>query len=148
MNKITRAVFSMAAICIAIQFVPYGRNHTNPPVVHEPTWNSRATRDLTRQICFNCHSNETVWPWYSKIAPISWMIFSDVDKARQKLNFSEWNNGERVGENSQIISYEVKNGEMPPIQYRFAHPEARLDDSGKRILADGLDATVKASIKR
>lgn len=147
MNKITNVAFSMVAICIAIQFVPYSRNHTNPPIVHEPTWNNQKTRDLAKQACFNCHSNETVWPWYSKIAPISWLVFSDVTEARQKLNISDWTYGKREGENSNKIRRDIETGEMPPIQYRLAHPEAKLDDSGRRALADGLEVTVKASIK-
>ena len=147
MNKITTAAFSMGVICIAIQFVPYGCNHTNPPIVHEPTWNNQKTRDLAKQVCFNCHSNETIWPWYSKIAPISWLVFSDVTEARQKLNFSDWTYGKREGENSNKIRQDIKMGEMPPIQYLLAHPEAKLGDSDNRIFADGLDATVKVSIK-
>ena len=54
---------------LLIQFVPFGRDHTNPPVVQEPKWDSPATRELAKRACFDCHSNETVWPWYSNIAP-------------------------------------------------------------------------------
>ena len=57
---------------IGIQVVPYGHARTNPPVMAEPAWDSAATRELARQACFDCHSNETEWPWYSNIAPFSW----------------------------------------------------------------------------
>ncbi len=56
---------------VVIQLVPYGRSDKNPPVISEPEWDIAATRDLVVRACFDCHSNETYWPWYSKIAPIS-----------------------------------------------------------------------------
>ena len=70
----------------AAQLVPYGRDHDNPPVVAEPAWGSPATRELARRACFDCHSNETQWPWYSNIAPLSWLIQRDVDEGRDELN--------------------------------------------------------------
>lgn len=132
----------------AIQFIPYGHNHLNPPVAVEPVWNSDATRSLVKRACFNCHSNETVWPWYSRVAPISWMVQSDVEEGRGKLNFSEWRNGARKGENPAKIRDEVSEGEMPPLFYRLAHPEARLTDSEKRQLADGMAATIGPNLAR
>ena len=73
-----------------IQLVPYGRDHTNPPVTSEPAWDSPQTKALAQKACFDCHSNETVWPWYSSIAPGSWLIYRDVVEGRGNLNFSEW----------------------------------------------------------
>lgn len=74
-----------------LQVVPFGHEHTNPAVIQEPAWDSPRTRALVKRACFNCHSNETVWPWYSRIAPISWLAQRDVNKGRGSLNFSEWN---------------------------------------------------------
>ena len=76
---------------ILIQFLPYGHDHTNPPVTAEPQWNSQQTRDLVTRACYDCHSNQTTWPWYSNIAPISWLIQHDVEEGRSRLNFTEWN---------------------------------------------------------
>ena len=60
---------------LLIQFVPYGRSHTNPPVLSEPAWDSPETRVLAQTACFDCHSNETDWsPWYTKVAPASWLV--------------------------------------------------------------------------
>ena len=75
---------------VAIQFVPYGRNHLNPPIGAEPTWDSPETRALAKRACFDCHSNETEWPAYSRLAPASWLIHRDVAEGRAVLNFSEW----------------------------------------------------------
>lgn len=141
MTIVTKAFIGAIAFCIAIQFVPYGRNHVNPPIVHEPAWDSPATRELAKQACFNCHSNETIWPWYSKIAPISWLVAYDVYEGRGELNFSDWQGGARKAERAQKIQKEVDSGEMPPIQYRLAHPEARLDPAAKKRLSEGLGAT-------
>ena len=65
-------------VLLIIQFVPYGRDHTNPPVIAEPAWDSPQTRALFFRACADCHSNETKWPWYSTIAPASWLITRDT----------------------------------------------------------------------
>jgi len=74
----TKIVISLIIIVIAllllIQLIPYGKNHTNPTVVGQPKWDSQQTRDLAKRACFDCHSNETIWPWYSNVAPISWLV--------------------------------------------------------------------------
>jgi len=140
-NSFGRLVRYGLIVAVLIQIIPYGRSYTNPPVVHEPSWDSPATRALVKRACFNCHSNETVWPWYARVAPASWLVRYDVDEGRGKLNFSEWQNGARKAENPDKMSKEVSEGEMPPIQYRLAHPEARLSDAEKRQLLDGMKAT-------
>jgi len=90
---------AFVALVIVIQLVPFGRNHTNPPVVQEPNWDSPRTRELAVRACFDCHSNETVWPWFSNIAPISWLVYRDVFEGREHLNYSEW--GSQLGEGSE-----------------------------------------------
>lgn len=111
-----------------VQLVPYGRNHSNPPVTKEPSWDAQ-TRAIAQKACFDCHSNETVWPWYSNIAPFSWLIQYDVEKGRNNLNFSEWGRWE-----TDEIGEVVAEGEMPPTQYILMHPEARLDDAQRQSL--------------
>lgn len=136
------ALYGLIVIAL-IQAVPYGRSYTNPPVVREPSWDSPATRALAKRACFDCHSNETVWPWYAWVAPVSWLVRYDVDEGRSELNFSDWQNGAREGERADKISKELSKGKMPPIQYLPTHPEARLSDAEKRQLMDGLTATVQ-----
>jgi hypothetical protein len=140
-KTVTYAAFALIIILAIIQFVPYGRKQGNPPIVREPTWNSPLTRALVQRACFDCHSNETAWPWYSRVAPVSWLIRWDVENGRKKLNFSEWENGMRKGENPNKIKEDLVEGEMPPIQYRFIHAEARLTMEERQQLADGLFAT-------
>ncbi|MEX1092745.1 MAG: heme-binding domain-containing protein [Acidimicrobiia bacterium] len=119
---------------LAAQVVPYGRDHTNPPVVAEPQWDSSQTRDLAVRACFDCHSNETEWPWYTNIAPVSWLIQSDVDEGREELNFSEWDR-EQEGEEAAET---VREGSMPPNAYLLTHPTARLTEAELAELTDGL----------
>ncbi|MBA3687488.1 MAG: heme-binding domain-containing protein [Chloroflexi bacterium] len=124
-----------------IQLVPYGRDHTNPPVVSEPNWDSPATANLVTAACADCHSNKAVWPWYSNIAPMSWLIQRDVDEGRRKMNFSTGNVDAAADEAAEKIS----SNQMPPIQYQIAHPEARLTDVQKAALIAGLLATFGSS---
>jgi len=121
-----------------IQLVPYGRAHTNPPVVQEPAWDSPHTRDLAKRACFDCHSNETEWPWYSSVAPISWVLQRDVDAGRAVLNFSEWT---RSYELSSEAGGEVLRRDMPPRSYRAMHNTSHLTQNEKVELARGLHAT-------
>jgi len=93
---------------VLIQLIPFGRQHTNPPVVREPAWDSPQTRALAKRACFNCHSNETTWPWYSSVAPVSWLTQRDVNGGRSHLNFSEWNKVQRhAGHAAEEISREI-----------------------------------------
>ena len=147
MNRYAKTAAAGLAVLLLIQFVPYGHDHRNPPVSGEPLWDSGATRALAKRACFNCHSFETVWPWYAAIAPASWLVTHDVHEGRKELNFSAWDNGRREGESPAKISKQIKQGAMPPWQYRIAHPEARLTAAEKQQLSDGLGATLKASIK-
>ena len=125
---------------LLIQLVPYGRNHTNPPVVSEPNWDSPETRALAERACFDCHSNETVWPWYSNIAPVSWLVYHDTEEGRQYLNFSEWGSN-REGEEGEEMVEQIKKGDMPLPIYLPTHPEARLTPAEKTALINGLLAT-------
>ena len=130
---------------LLIQLIPYGRNHTNPPVVKEPNWGSLEARQIAQRSCFDCHSNETVYPWYSNVAPVSWMLQNHIDEGRSVLNFSNWDgmvHTERGGEQSlEAIAEVLREGEMPMAQYLLMHPAAKLTDAEKETLIQGLSAT-------
>lgn len=123
-------------LLVLIQFIPYGKDHSNPSVISEPTWDSQQARDLARVACFDCHSNETIWPWYSNIAPVSWLVYRDVVEGRRRLNFSDWQNS-RLREPGEL-AHAVIEGEMPPLQNLPMHPSAWLSSVQKTQLADGL----------
>ena len=130
------AVF-VAVLLVAAQAVEYGRGH-NPPVRREPAWDSPRTRELVVRACYDCHSNETVWPWYSRIAPVSWLVRGDVNEGRRKLNFSEW---DRVQKEAWESSKTVRTGEMPLWRYTVARSHARMSAAERQTLAQGFDAT-------
>ena len=134
-----RILLALVALFVLIQLVPYGRAHDNPAVRREPAWVGPRTAALVRRACYDCHSNETTWPWYSHVAPISWLVQSDVDEGRAHLNFSEFDREQRHADDA---AEEVEKGEMPPAAYGWTHPGARLDDEEKRELIRGLKATL------
>ena len=137
-----RSLLVLVVAFAAIQFVPYGRNHVNPPVGTEPKWDSPDTRALAKQACFDCHSNETEWPLYSRIAPVSWLVQQDVSEGRAKLNFSEW---QRAQKEAKDAAKEVRESEMPPLTYKLMHSHARLSAADRERLARGLEKTLGGS---
>jgi mono/diheme cytochrome c family protein len=141
----SRGALGLLAVFLAIQLVPYGRDHTNPPVTGEPAWDAPETRMLAKQACFDCHSNETEWPGYASVAPVSWLVQHDVDEGRAVLNFSEWSSPQKEADDA---SEEVLDGEMPPAVYTLIHAHARLDAADRDRLAQGLAKTVGAAVKQ
>jgi mono/diheme cytochrome c family protein len=123
----------------AIQFVPYGHHRVNPVIAAEPAWDSPATRALAKQACFDCHSNETEWPAYSRVAPVSWLIRHDVSEGRAVLNFSEWQRPQKEAKEART---EILEREMPPRIYQLMHAEARLSDADRERLARGIANTL------
>ncbi len=135
-------LLGIVVLALLIQLVPYGRNHVNPAVVSEPTWDSPQSRLLAQRACFDCHSNETVWPWYSNLAPVSWLVQRDVDSGRRRLNFSDWSAPRRgTGELARVFA----EGRMPPVYYVWMHPTASLTATEAAQLSTAL-STLTASI--
>lgn len=133
-----RAGLAVLVLLLVIQLVPYGRDHDNPPVLEEPAWDSPQTRATFIQACGDCHSNETKWPWYSNVAPVSWLVMHDVEDGRAVLNVSEWGRPENEGTDA---AEEVQEGEMPQWYYVMMHPEAGISQEEKRAFMQGLVAT-------
>jgi hypothetical protein len=136
------------ALFLAIQLLPIGRPQPNPPVLAEPDWDSPQTRALAQRACFDCHSNETTWPIYTRVAPVSWLITHDVADGRQHLNFSEWGVGRTADESRRAkvadeSRKEISRGAMPPGIYLVLHPDAKLSEAEKQQLIAGLLASLK-----
>lgn len=124
---------------LLIQLIPFGHNHINPPTVSEPNWSSPEARTLAKEHCFQCHSNETHWTWYSNIAPASWLVTEDVIAARRRFNFSDWN--QNPGELDEMV-LEIQDGGMPPIQYWLFHPSSIMNKQQKRDLINALESSL------
>ncbi len=129
---------------VGAQLLPYGWFHSNPAVVQEPVWDGPQTRDLAVRACFDCHSNQGRWPWYSNIAPVSWLVQNDVSGGRGALNFSEWTAVGAGGEHTREVARVIDRGSMPPSYYVWMHPSAKLTTAEKTQLANGLTATFAA----
>ena len=125
--------FGVLILLVAIQFIRV--DSSNPPVTGDVP-GSPAAKAILRRACYDCHSNETEWPWYARIAPISWWIARDVRKGRSELNFSTWNQYSTQQQVKKLKESwkEVAEGEMPPWYYLPAHRNARLMAEDRAVL--------------
>lgn len=125
MSKLRVVVVSVAVVFGLVQLVPVDRE--NPPVTGALAASPKVLA-LLRRSCFDCHSNETRWPWYARIAPVSWLVARDVKEGREHLNFSEWAGlaPEKKRHKLEELWEEVEAGAMPPTQYLFVHGDAAL----------------------
>ncbi len=127
-----RSLIVVGGLVLAIQFIPVAR--TNPPMAKELTWDSPQTKAFAQRACFDCHSNEVKWPWYSYVAPMSWLIANDVRDARERFNFSEISGEDRAG----ILVKLISKGEMPLPRYVALHRAAKLSETDKQEFIAGL----------
>ena len=138
MSRARRFLIAALVLGAGLQLVPYGREHANPAVAREPAWDSPRTRELFFRACKDCHSHETEWPWYSFVAPASWLVEYDVAEARSHFDVSDWGRAHNEGDEAAKM---VREGEMPLWYYLVAHPDARLSESEREELVAGLVAT-------
>jgi hypothetical protein len=132
------AVVVILVLFVVIQLIPASK--TNPPVTREVKWNSPETKALAVKACYDCHSNETVWPWETNIAPASWYLANHVAEGRNRLNFSEW---DRPNSEVNDILRSVQDGNMPLWDYKLMHPAANLTQAEQDALIAGLTETLK-----
>ncbi len=128
----------IVAVLLPLQFLPmpWGLNRQdNPPVVLEPAWVSPEVRALAVRACFDCHSNETAWPWYRSVAPVRWLVSHDVHEGRRHLNFSDRRVPSRHADDA---AGEVREGEMPPAIYTPLHSASKLSAKERTKLADAF----------
>ena len=149
MKRIFKWIFGGGLVlAAALQFI--GPARSNPPVRaghdlfsnHPPPAPIAA---LLKGACYDCHSYETRWPWYSYIAPLSWPLVGHVNDARATLNFSDWphENPERARKKWRRAAEAIDSGEMPLPQYLWLHHEARLDPGQRRQLAQWAEQESK-----
>ncbi len=139
-----KILLAIAVVIIAIQVVPVDRS--NPPVealVAAPP----EVLGVLERACFNCHSNKTEWPWYSYIAPVSWLVAGHVAHAREEMNFTEWNQIPLAKQAHKISECweHVEKGEMPPSGYVRLHAEAKLSDADKALIRDWAQVAGESS---
>jgi len=135
-------IFIVAALVLA-QF--FSIDKTNPTSdkssdllsIEKP---SAEVAQILHSSCYDCHSNETVWPWYSNVAPISWIVKKHVVEGRDHINFSEWGDydQEDKGYAAEEMIEEIEDGEMPILGYDIPHPEAKLTQEKQEVLINWL----------
>jgi Haem-binding domain len=140
-RRLGLAAAALLGLLLLAQAVPYGRAHGQRRPTRSAHFDSASIRALVANACADCHSYDTKWRWYSNIAPASWLVQHDVDEGRSSLNFSNW---DRPQASVDELVEQVLSGSMPPVQYKVAHPAARLSKAERRRLADGLRRTYAA----
>ena len=149
--KRKHVVLGVFTAAVAAQIVPMAT--TNPPV--EPTDSIYAklsvppvVAGIFERSCLDCHSSQTAWPWYSRVAPISWLIVSDVNRGRSELNLSEWGRytPRRKDRKLKEICDQVRSGEMPMKVYTLVHPRAKLTDPDRKAMCDWTNAARRSLV--
>ena len=130
-------VFGLFGLLVLIQLIPVERD--NPAVTQEVLWNAPETRALAQRACFDCHSNETIWPWYAYVAPLSIRVANHVHAGREHLNFSAW---DQPNEDFEEIEEVISRNEMPLSDYLLMHTAAQLTDTEKQTLIAGFRETL------
>ena len=142
MKKLKVVLLLLPVIFVGLQFTNPAR--TNPPVVNDLAATNPPPAEITallRAACYDCHSHETKWPLYSRIAPSSWLVVGDVNEGREHLNFSDWpTDPDRAAKKLDRINEVLGYKEMPPKKYTLLHPEARLTEAQIKTLMDWSDA--------
>jgi hypothetical protein len=147
--RVLKAALVSFAVLFAIQLIPV--SHSNPPEASNPEAPAAIVR-LLMHACYDCHSNQTRWPWYSFIAPASWLVSRHVAEARQRLNFSEWeayaSDPDTASHKLAEIADQVASRKMAPWYYRAMHRDARLNPAERQALirwARASSAAMKSS---
>lgn len=152
MKKISKIIAVVLAIVfVAVQF--YRPDRSNPPTVQAETLEATANvpehvAQILTGSCNDCHSNKTVYPWYSNVSPFSRLLADHINEGRRELNFSIWNTytAKKKRHKYDEICEQVMSGEMPHNQYLWLHREARLSAEDKKLLCDWAE-TEKAKIR-
>jgi hypothetical protein len=144
-RRLRRGLFFSTALAfavggVAVQFVPVKGIGVNPEGDHYVVKAPAEVEAILKRSCFDCHTNQTAWPWYARIAPGSWLIARDVKKGRSRMNMSEWSDEDR--DDMQVDKEnswdQIEAGHMPPWFYLPMHPTAYLSDKEKALLKDWL----------
>jgi len=149
MKKIIKIIFIVLIIAfIVIQFFRPDRITINEVSADDITKKMQVpdnVQQILKRSCFDCHSNHTVWPWYTNVAPMSWLVAKDVRGGRTKMNFSEWGKIPAAKQEARLesICEEIKEGEMPLKEYLLIHGDAKLSQQDKDALCKWTEDELK-----
>ena len=141
-KTVKRTALAAFVLAVCAQFVVVARDNPSVPAGNLVYANAPANvRTVFDEACKNCHSNQTTWPWYSYVAPFSWIIAHDVHKGRRQLNFSEWNtySPKKRQEKLEAICEQLVNGDMPDGKYLLIHRSARLTQEDREAVCTWVE---------
>lgn len=145
-------LYFILILLVVLQFIPVDRSVPNTSADEDFFSVVNASTDvqtLVREVCYDCHSYETVYPWYDKIAPVNFFLNKHIKEGRDELNFSVWNSypADRASHKAEEAAELVDEGEMPLNSYTWTHGEARLSDPQRRLLTDFFNSLVQSTPK-
>ncbi len=131
-------------LLVLIQFVPAGLPDTIAENENDLLYNNQIPEQVAvilKTSCYDCHSNETNYPWYSYVAPVSWLVGKDIREGREELNFSEWESLSKIDKAKHLdnIIDEVSDGDMPMNIYTIIHTDAKLSSEEIEQLANWVE---------
>ncbi|HVD98093.1 MAG TPA: heme-binding domain-containing protein [Cytophagaceae bacterium] len=136
-----KIAFGFIVLLLVIQV--FRIDKTNPPVDVKNDFISTtnaplAVGQILKTSCYDCHSNETRYPWYTNVAPLSWWVKDHINEGREELNFSEWKNynAKKADHKLEECIEQIEEGEMPMYSYTLSHSEATLSEAQKKLLID------------
>lgn len=152
MKRLRYILIALVVVLVVIQFIPVELpvvTKENPQDILKGTLVSPDVAQLLKKSCYSCHSNETEYPWYSYVAPSSWLVVRDVNKGREELNFSNWSDYDmrRMLSKLEDIGTEVNEGHMPMPIYTFMHPSAKLTDEQRQLIVLWSEAAMDSVVE-
>ncbi len=143
-RRLLKLLFWILVLFVVIQFIPAKKppvSEQNPNDFIRTAHVPDSVAVLFKNACYDCHSNQTVYPWYTYVAPASWLIVRDVKDGRKHVNFSEWNSF-KITKKLKVLDKaadEIKSGDMPFWPFLIMHPKARLTKKERKIMVEWLD---------
>lgn len=138
MSKSKKILIAIIAILVVIQFIPHEMSTAEVNPVEEFSSDNEELTNILQTACYDCHSNETTYPWYASIAPVNYWLDGHVEHGREHLNFSEWNTypiADQRHAAKEIVEV-VEKKEMPMLFYWLIHWDAKLTDAERKVIVD------------
>ncbi len=141
MDKKKIFLYSLIGIVLLMQIYPSERpevTEVNPNDLIKNTKTTEHIASMLRSACYDCHSNETIYPWYANIAPVKWLLYDHINEGRKELNFSNWNTLNKADKAEALddISSAIEEKEMPLESYPITHPDAKLSEADREALIE------------
>ncbi|WP_339652591.1 heme-binding domain-containing protein [uncultured Maribacter sp.] len=141
MKVVKKIALVLLVAFVGIQFIPTERNQSDSVPSTDFMLVNNVPENIQKKLqvsCYDCHSNNTDYPWYNKVQPVAWYLEDHVEHGKEELNFNEWDSYSSRRKNSKLKSIisQIEDDEMPLKSYTLIHRDARLSDNEKKIVLD------------